>query len=105
MNTSRQEQFDIIMVICEEAINIKSDYKLVDDASQALTDTGVDSLDFITVFIYMGDIWGISDDDFNNHPDISPEPPRPLLIEDILNCINEVHTLDPTKDEAINQVL
>lgn len=102
--TTDTEKFEIIRAICKEAINIKSDYREVEDIDIALIDTGVDSLDFITVFIYIGDIWGISDDAFNNHPMISPEPVRPLLISDLIMCINDEFTLNPTLEDALGQI-
>lgn len=104
MNTNEQEKLQIINAICEEAINIREDYVPATNITQKLSDTGVDSLDFITVFIYIGDIWGISDETFNKHPSISPDTPRPLLLEDIIMCINDVHTIDPTLEDALDEI-
>jgi len=104
MKMNDKETLELLNLIGKEAINIKKDFKAIDDPLQPLTAMGVDSLDFITVFIYIGDIFGISDEEFNTHPNITPSTPRPLLIEDLIVCINDTATLHPTLEEAIEQI-
>lgn len=64
----KNEFLEFFNIVCKEAINIKTDFKEITDLDALITESGIDSLDFITVFIYIGDIFEISDEDFNKHP-------------------------------------
>ena len=62
----------------------------VTDYDATLDDMGLDSLDFITYFIYFCDIFSIEDEAFNNHPNIGDS--KIPSVNNLIRVANDIGT-------------
>jgi len=99
------EMLELMNIIGKEAINITENYREITDSSAVLSDMGLDSLDFVTLFIYTGDIFDMPDEDFNKHHLMDTKGPVPTF-KDMITVIKDVgRRLDITFDEAVKDYL
>jgi len=58
-----QELLEIIKHVVKLARPVSADEMVVDSLDTLLKDTGLDSLDFLMVGIYLSDVYGVSEED------------------------------------------
>lgn len=61
-----QELLEIIKEVAKLARPVSADEMVLDNLDVLLKDTGLDSLDFLMVGVYMSDIYGVSEEDLKN---------------------------------------
>jgi acyl carrier protein len=104
MTMTNVELLKLFNIIGIEAIDDKTKFKEITNADLNILDMGLDSLDFITMFIYMGDIFDMPDEDFNKHPLMATDGPIPTF-NNLIAVIEDVgNNLDITYDEAIKEI-
>lgn len=81
----REDVLNTINEIAESEIHDKSAFQQLINEKQMLTDTGIDSFDFIMLYMKLGEHFGIANKDFKEK---LPEgdPSVNILIDFILEC-------------------
>lgn len=98
------EMLELFNIIGRESINIQKDFKEITDPKSNLLDMGLDSLDFITMFIYVGDIFDMPDEDFNKHPLMATGGPVPTFA-DLIAVIRDIgKNLEISFEEAKDSI-
>lgn len=73
-----------------------------------MKDTNLDSLDFLMMGVYLGDVYGLSDEDLKNmqpKPPEEGEEPQSFTMRDIFNYVEKHATKTPaTLEEAIASI-
>jgi acyl carrier protein len=69
----REEILNVVNNIAKNEIHDKSTFKQLSNEEQSLIETGIDSFDFIMVYMKLGEHFGIADKDFKEKlPDANP---------------------------------
>ena len=73
-----------------------------------MKDTGLDSLDFLMVGVYIGDVYGLSEEDLKAmqpKPPAEGEEPKPFTVRDLFKYAEDHATKTPTTlKEAIASI-
>ncbi|MDR0580414.1 MAG: hypothetical protein LBG21_07430 [Campylobacteraceae bacterium] len=77
---NRQEILAVINYLIKEEIYDKSNFKELTSEDSELKDTGLDSFDFIMVFLKLGEIYGINDKVFKEKL-TDPNPNIKIIID------------------------
>lgn len=83
------EMMKLFNIVGRESINIEKDFKEITNPESSLLAMGLDSLDFITLFIYIGDIFDMPDEDFNKHPLMATGGPTPTFAN-LIDVIRDI---------------
>ncbi|MEO1945522.1 MAG: hypothetical protein ABGY11_14565 [Candidatus Thioglobus sp.] len=98
------EILKLLNIIGKESINEQKNFREITDGEAIFTDMGLDSLDFVTMFIYTGDIFDMPDEDFNKHHLMDVKGPVPTF-NNLITVIKDVgKNLDVTYEEALEQL-
>lgn len=92
----RAEILKVINYFIESEISDKSNYTPLIDESSLIGDSGIDSFDFIMVFLKVGEVYGIDDKVFKEK--LGGSNPS---IKTIIDFLEEHHSVYKTFDEAI----
>jgi len=86
---TRQKVLQTINEIAESEIHDKSTFKKLESEEQTLTQTGIDSFDFIMLYMKLGEHFGIDNKEFKEKlPEGDPQ--LSTLIDFILECSPEL---------------
>jgi len=85
---TREEVIKIINKITKDEIHDQSTFKMITSEAQTLTETGIDSFDFIMLYMKLGEHFGISNKDFKEKLPAG-DPTLQVLIDFILDNSTE----------------
>lgn len=89
--------FDLIAKECRDKV------LPITSLDQEITEIGLDSLDFVTFFIYMDSIWGLPDKEFNEHRFMDKESVP--TFSKLIILISEIHVNeDVSFDDAVESL-
>ena len=93
---------DIIVQIVNEIARleldlIKKEHTYISDVNQVLSDMGIDSLEYMMVYMWIGEIYKIDNNEFQK-----VEMRGDITFQHLINFINSQSTETPTFEEAIN---
>ena len=105
MNES--QKIELINHVIELARPVSADELKVSSLDTEMKDTGLDSLDFLMVGVYLGDVYGVSEEDLKG---LQPKPaegeePKSFTLRDMFNYMEKHATKQPTNlEEAIASI-
>ena len=106
MNES--QKIELINHIIKLARPVSADELKVTTLDTEMKDTGLDSLDFLMVGVYMGDVYGLSEEDLKGlqpKPPAEGEEPKSFTLRDMFNYMEKHATKQPTNlEEAIASI-
>ena len=93
---TEQELLDILEGVVELATPLNSNGVKIKSLDENLSETGLDSLDMLMVGIYLGDIYGVSEDDLKTL--------QPVTVRDLFEFMCKHKTKEPTSSssDAVN---
>jgi acyl carrier protein len=95
-----QELLEIIKHVVKLARPVSADEMVIDNLDTLLKDTGLDSLDFLMVGIYISDIYGVSEEDVK-----TMEMNETSTIRDLFKFMQDHATKHPTTvKEALESI-
>jgi acyl carrier protein len=95
-----QELLEIIKHVVKLARPVSADEMVVDTLDTLLKDTGLDSLDFLMVGVYMSDIYGVSEEDIK-----TMQMTETSTIRDLFKFMQDHATKHPaTVKEALENI-
>jgi acyl carrier protein len=94
---TEQELLDILEGVVELATPLNSNGVKIKSLDENLAETGLDSLDMLMVGIYLGDIYGVSEDDLKTL--------QPVTVRDLFEFMCQHKTKEPTSvEEALASI-
>jgi len=94
---TEQELLDILEGVVELATPLNSNGVKIKSLDENLAETGLDSLDMLMVGIYLGDIYGVSEDDLKTL--------QPVTVRDLFEFMCQHKTKEPTSvEEALTSI-
>lgn len=103
-----QDKIDLMNHIIQLARPVSSEELKIDTLDIDMKDTGLDSLDFLMVGVYLGDVYGVSEEDLKNlqpKPLAEGEEPKPFTVRDVINYMEQHATKQPASlKEAIASI-
>jgi acyl carrier protein len=94
---TEQELLDILEGVVELATPLNSNGVKIKSLDENLSETGLDSLDMLMVGIYLGDIYGVSEDDLKTL--------QPVTVRDLFEFMCQHKTKEPTSvEEALASI-
>ena len=106
MNES--QKIELMNHIIALARPVSSEELKITTLDTEMKDTGLDSLDFLMVGIYLGDVYGLTEEDLKGmqpKPPAEGEEPKSFTIRDIFKYVEEHATKKPTTvEEAIASI-
>jgi acyl carrier protein len=85
---TEQELLEILKGVVALATPLNSNQVDIKSLDENLADTGLDSLDMLMVGIYLGDIYGVSEDNLKTL--------QPITVRDLFEFMCQHKTKDPT---------
>jgi acyl carrier protein len=96
---NEQDKIALMNHIITLARPVSSEELKINSLDTVIIDTGLDSLDYLMVTIYLSDVYGITEEDIKLAP-------QPVLIRDLFNFMEEKATKHPaTLQEAIANIV
>jgi acyl carrier protein len=96
---NEQDKIALMNHVIRLARPVSCDELKINSLDTSIADTGLDSLDFLMVMIYLSDVYGISEEDVK-------EAPVPLSIRNLLDYMEQKATKQPTSlQEAIASIV
>jgi acyl carrier protein len=106
---NEQDKIELINHIIKLARPVSADELKVSTLDTEMKDTGLDSLDFLMVGVYLGDVYGLSEEDLKGmqpKPPAEGEEPKPYTIADLFKYAEDHATKQPTNfKEAVASIL
>jgi acyl carrier protein len=94
---TEQELLDILEGVVELATPLNSNGVKIKSLDENLAERGLDSLDMLMVGIYLGDIYGVSEDDLKTL--------QPVTVRDLFEFMCQHKTKEPTSvEEALASI-
>jgi acyl carrier protein len=94
---TEQELLKILEGVVALATPLNSNGVEIKSLDENLADTGLDSLDMLMVAIYLGDIYGVSEDDLKTL--------EPITVRDLFEFMCQHKTKEPTSvEEALASI-
>ena len=94
---TEQELLDILEGVVELATPLNSNGVKIKSLDENLSETGLDSLDMLMVGIYLGDIYGVSEDDLKTL--------QPITVRDLFEFMCQHKTKEPMSvEEALASI-
>ena len=105
---NEQDKIEIMNHIIALARPVSSEELKITTLDIEMKDTGLDSLDFLMVGIYLGDVYGLSEEDLKNMQPKQPaegEEPSSFTVRDIFKYVEAHATKHPTTvKEALESI-
>ena len=105
---NEQDKIELMNHIIVLARPVSSEELKITTLDVEMKDTGLDSLDFLMVGIYLGDVYGLSEEDLKNMQPKQPaegEEPSSFTLRDIFKYVEDHATKKPTNvKEAIASI-
>jgi acyl carrier protein len=102
------EKIELINHVIKLARPVSSDELKVSTLDIEMKNTGLDSLDFLMVGVYLSDVYGVSEEDLKElqpKPPAEGEEPKPFTLRDMLNYMEKHATKQPANlKEAIANI-
>ena len=106
---NEQDKIELMNHIIKLARPVSADELKVSSLDAEMKDTGLDSLDFLMVGVFLGDVYGLSEEDLKGmqpKPPTEGEEPKPYTIGDLFKYAEEHATKQPANlKEAIASIL
>jgi acyl carrier protein len=105
---NEQDKIDLLNHVIKLARPVSADELNVSSLDTEMKDTGLDSLDFLMVGVYLGDVYGLSEEDLKGlqpKPPAEGEEPKPFTLRDMLDYMEKHATKQPANlKEAIASI-
>jgi acyl carrier protein len=105
---NEQNKIELINHVIKLARPVSADELKVTSLDTEMKDTGLDSLDFLMVGVYLSDVYGVSEEDLKGlqpKPPVEGEEPKPFTLRDMFNYMEKHATKQPTNlEEAIASI-
>lgn len=106
---NEQQKIDLMNHVIKLARPVSADELKVTTLDTEMKDTGLDSLDFLMVGVYLGDVYGVSEEDLKGlqpKPPAEGEEPKSFTLRDIFKYMEDHATKKPANlEEAIASIL
>ena len=105
---NEQDKIELMNHIISLARPVSAEELKITTLDIEMKDTGLDSLDFLMVGVYLGDVYGLSEEDLKAmqpKPPEEGEEPKSFTVRDIFNYVEKHATKTPaTLKEAIASI-
>jgi acyl carrier protein len=105
---NEQDKIELMNHIIALARPVSAEELKIDTLDIEMKDTNLDSLDFLMMGVYLGDVYGLSEEDLKNmqpKPPEEGEEPKSFTIRDIFKYVEAHATKTPTTlKEAIANI-
>lgn len=105
---NEQDKIELMNHVIKLARPVSADDLKITSLDTEMKDTGLDSLDFLMVGVFLGDVYGLSEEDLKGlqpKPPAEGEEPKPFTLRDMLNYMEHHATKKPTNlKEAIANI-
>ena len=104
-----QQKIELINHVIKLARPVSADELKVSSLDTEMKDTGLDSLDFLMVGVYLSDVYGVSEEDLKGlqpKPPAEGEEPKSFTLNDMFKYMEAHATKQPANlKEAIASIL